>query len=107
MARTKGAMGRKNLPTITEFKEKIAQLSIQYLKRLGEIAGNPEAAPSEILRAANLVVPLHYQIIQEGGGDSGASGKTEVKDNKQPDYTAPLVDFANKKAERDQKAATK
>ncbi len=104
MARTKGARGRKNLPTSTEFKEKIAQLSIQYLKRLGEIAGNPEAAPSEILRAANLVVPLHYQIIQEGEGDSGETGKTEVKDNK-PNYTQKLVDFSEKKAESDKKKA--
>jgi hypothetical protein len=105
MARTKGARGRKNLPTNAEFKEKIALLSIQFLRRLGEIAANKDAAPSEILRAANLVVPLHYQIMQEGEPTASAGGSDVGKSTPKQDFTQKLVDFSEKKAESDKKKA--
>ena len=79
MARTKGARGRKNLPSNEQFKEEIKSLSMRLLKKIGvqieevDEDGKPLVDKAFLIKSANLVCAMHHSIVcdeekDEGGG---------------------------------------
>lgn len=79
MARTKGARGRKNLPSNEQFKSEVKSLSMRLLRKIGveieevDEEGKPVVTQAFLIKAANLVCSMHHSIVcdeekDEGGG---------------------------------------
>jgi hypothetical protein len=109
MARTKGAKGRKNLPSNEQFKTEVKSLSMRLLRKIGIQIEEEDVDRGFLIRSAQLVCSMHHSIVVDEEKElEGQSPKSGVQPAPaKPDYTSPIVDFSNKKAERDQKLATK
>lgn len=113
MARTKGARGRKNLPSNEQFKSEVKSLSMRLLRKIGveieevDEEGKPVVTQAFLIKAANLVCSMHHSIVcdeEEEGGGKLPKGEQPKEDK--PNYTQKLVDFSEKKAESDKKKAS-
>lgn len=81
MARTKGAKGKKNLPSNEDFKQEVKSLSMRLLKKIGvqieqevkDEEGNVIVDRAFLLKSANLVCNMHHSIVcdEERDNDSG------------------------------------
>ena len=115
MARTKGARGRKNLPSNEQFKSEVKSLSMRLLRKIGvEIEevdefGKPVVDKAFLIKSAQLVCSMHHSIVCDEEKEIDGSGKTtkgEQPKDENPNYTQKLVDFSEKKAESDKKKAS-
>ena len=80
MARIKGALGKKNMPSNKEFKDEVKSLSMELIRKLKTLVRNPDVADSSLLRAANLIIPLHADIVGDEEELSGNVVPTEGED---------------------------
>jgi hypothetical protein len=118
MARTKGAKGKKNLPSNEDFKQEVKSLSMRLLKKIGiqieqevkDEDGNVIVDRAFLLKSAQLVCNMHHSIVcdEERDSESGKGGTATPAQSTltQPNYTQKLVDFSEKKAESDKKKAS-
>lgn len=116
MARTKGAKGKKNLPSNDDFKQEVKSLSMRLLKKIGiqieerDANGDPIVDKAFLIKSAQLVCNMHHSIVCDEERDSGSGkGGTATPTQStltQPNYTQKLVDFSEKKAESDKKKAS-
>lgn len=96
MARTKGARGKKNIPTNRLFINSLKQLSDKYLKRLDEIANNPEAPDSIIVKAAALVIGETMVVLrhEKYGASESENNDSKTVEEKNQNTLAPIIDFS-------------
>lgn len=99
MARTKGAKGKKNLPTSKEFNENIKCLTSNLVNRLHKIALDENSTASDIIRSAGLVLPLAEKIfLQENTMDEEViSNKKQTKEAVEDKPKNNLVSFTAKR----------
>ena len=82
MARTKGARGRKNLPSNEQFKEEVKSLSMRLLKKIGvqieevDEEGKPLVDKAFLIKSAQLVCSMHHSIVCDEEKEIDGSGKT-------------------------------
>lgn len=118
MARTKGAKGKKNLPSNEDFKQEVKSLSMRLLKKIGvqieqevkDEEGNVIVDRAFLLKSATLVCNMHHSIVcdeeRDSGNGKGGTATPAQSTPAQPNYTQKLVDFSEKKAESDKKKAS-
>lgn len=78
MARTKGAKGKKNLPSNDDFKQEVKSLSMRLLKKIGiqieerDANGDPIVDKAFLIKSAQLVCNMHHSIVcdEERDNDS-------------------------------------
>ena len=69
MARTKGARGRKNLPSNEQFKEEVKSLSMRLLRKIGiqieevDEDGKLVVDKAFLIKSAQLVCSMHHSIV--------------------------------------------
>jgi hypothetical protein len=83
MARTKGAKGKKNLPSNDDFKQEVKSLSMRLLKKIGiqieerDANGDPIVDKAFLIKSAQLVCNMHHSIVCDEERDSD-SGKNKL-----------------------------
>ncbi len=63
MARTKGAKGRKNLPSNEQFKTEVKSLSMRLLRKIGIQIEEEDVDRGFLIRSAQLVCSMHHSIV--------------------------------------------
>ena len=110
MARTKGARGKKNVPTNKLFIDSLKQLSDKYLKRLDVIANNPTTPDNIIIKAAALVIGETMVVmkhenyaeqkvkpVEQTNTPVEQSQESSVQNPHTYNPLAPIVDFSLEK----------
>jgi len=100
MARTKGARGKKNVPTNKAFIASLKQLSDKYIKRLDTIANNPETPDTTIIRAAALIIGEAMLVMKHENYADEKEAKPNTETIKpsiqEPNPFTPVFDFSVK-----------
>lgn len=79
MARTKGAKGKKNLPSNDDFKQEVKSLSMRLLKKIGiqieerDANGDPVVDKAFLIKSAQLVCNMHHSIVCDEERDSDST----------------------------------
>ena len=100
MARTKGARGKKNVPTNKAFIDSLKQLSDKYLKRLDTIANDESTPATTIIRAAALIIGEAMLVMKHENYVDEKLNKQNTETPKplvqEPNPFTPVFDFSVK-----------
>jgi len=107
MARTKGARGKKNVPTNKAFIDSLKQLSDKYLKRLDTIANDADTPATTIIRAAALIIGEAMLVMKHESYADEKLNKQNTETQKpsiqEPNPFTPVFDFSVKLEESKKK----
>lgn len=81
MARTKGARGKKNIPSSEEFNTSLKNLSLELLRKMDVAVRENKATLQDTVRIANLIIPLADQLMNS---DGGGEPKTPTQSTEEP-----------------------
>ncbi len=81
MARTKGARGKKHIPSSEEFNTSLKNLSLELLRKMDVAVRENNATLQDTVRIANLIIPLTDQLMN---GDGGVEPKTSTQSTEEP-----------------------